>query len=502
MTGTNNLPNSPDAQEGKDNKPKSILSEISDFLKESLYSLLPKKWSQFLKKIESYFNDPKTETKISHNNEHEHEQIATAPEKPKYLDIGQNMHADKEILAYFGIDESTPKEKIQKTIEKQLISINFLGKSISVQPVLAEKLKSIEPELKVAFQKANYQIDTIGSQNWRCISPHRNLPSGQSRKLSNHAFGLAIDIDPQRNPYKKFSPDEPIGEIGKHPEIIEIFKSVGLEWGGDWDPDNHGHGQDAMHFQLKIDKNTPNPHQNKINKPTEAKAINGQQQSTNKNTEEIGNKKTLLIGETDPNKVSTISIHFHGAPYQITDEEYFARYQKNPPILKSNQTNLYPANSLTLKSEKFTDYIASATTKYPNAAIELTAHSFGGQTLLTNNKEAILNLKPSKLTLSDPVIYSENLETLMQLLENGTEIALSYGNTRSTSQNDIISKFCQKLKKQYPDSELIMSGGEIAGLKSVNPKIYIIENSQTPYKNHEQAKNNIAFLQNELDKSA
>lgn len=494
MTGTNNLPNSPDKQEGKDNKPKSILSEISDFLKESLYSLLPKQWSQFLKKIESYFDDPKTKTKAvtknTHNDEHTHEQIATAPEEPKNLDIGNNMHANKEILAYFGIDESTPKEKIQKTIEKQLISINFLGKSISVQPVLAEKLKSIEPQLKTAFKKANYQIDTIDSQNWRCISPHRNLPSGQSRKLSNHAFGLAIDIDPRRNPYKKFSPGEPIGEIGKHPEIIEIFKSVGLEWGGDWDPDNHGHGQDAMHFQLKIDKNTPNPHQNKINKPT------------NKNTEAISNKKTLLIGETDPNKVSTISIHFHGAPYQITDEEYFARYQKNPPSLKPNQTNLYPANSLTLKSEKFTDYIASAKTKYPNAAIELTAHSFGGQTLLTNNKEAILNLKPSKLTLSDPVIYSENLETLMKLLENGTEIALSYGNTRSTSQNDIIPKFCQKLKKQYPNSELIMSGRKIVGLKSKNPKIYIIENRQTPYKDHEQAKNNIAFLQKELDKSA
>jgi hypothetical protein len=508
--GGPNLPNSPGNQEGKANKPKSILSEIGGFLKESLYSLLPKQWSEFLKKIESYFDDPKTETKseakTTHNDEHAHEQVATAPEEPKYLDIGNNMHADKEILAYFGINENTPKTKIQTTIEKQLISINFLGKSISVQPVLAEKLKSIEPELKEAFQKAGYTIDTIGSQNWRCISPHRNLPPSQSRKLSNHAFGLAIDIDPKRNPYKKFAPGEPVGEIGKHPEIIAIFKSVGLEWGGDWDPENHGHGQDAMHFQFRVDGSTPNPHLNKITKPpetkTKANTINSQQQLNSKNTEAISGKKTLLIGETDPNKVSTISIHFHGAPYQITDEEYFARYEKNPPRLNLNQTNLYPANSLTLKSEKFTDYIANAKTKYPNAAIELTAHSFGGQTLLTNNKEAILNLKPSKLTLSDPVIYPENLETLMQLLENGTEIALSYGNTQSTSKNKTIPNFCQKLKIQYPNSELIMSGGEIVGLRSVNPKIYIIENSQTPYKNHEQAKNNIAFLQNELDKSA
>lgn len=328
-------PNSPEKQEDKANKPKSILSEIDGFLKDSLYSLLPKQWSQFLKKIESYFAK------------------ATAAKA--------------------------------------------------------------EPNDPIAEKKSTQK--------------HAHKQEATTAKESN---------------------------------------------------------------EITFVNSTPNPNLNTIN----------QQQSINKDIEDISGKKTLLIGEKDPNNVLRTTIHFHGAPNQITDEKYFNSLQKNPPSLKPNQTNLYPANSLTLKSQSFTKYIESTKAKFPNATIELTAHSYGGQTLLTFNKEAILNLKPSKLTLSDPVIYPENLETLTQLINNGTEIALSYGNTKSTSKDNTIPNFCQTLKDKYPDSELIMSGKKIVGLKSVNPKIYIIENSQTPYKNHEQAKNNIAFLQNELDKPA
>lgn len=69
--------------------------------------------------------------------------------------------------------------------------------------------------------------------------------------LSNHAYGRAIDINPKNNPAKPSSMpevyDESI-EIGKiTPEIVEVFKSEGFQWGGEI----FGDFYDAHHFQIE-----------------------------------------------------------------------------------------------------------------------------------------------------------------------------------------------------------------------------------------------------------
>jgi hypothetical protein len=69
--------------------------------------------------------------------------------------------------------------------------------------------------------------------------------------LSNHAYGLAIDLNPKVNPAKpsKISHvyDEGIskGKITK--EVIDIFKKWGFEWGGEI----FGDFWDSHHFQIK-----------------------------------------------------------------------------------------------------------------------------------------------------------------------------------------------------------------------------------------------------------
>ncbi|KAA1426822.1 M15 family metallopeptidase [Nocardioides antri] len=58
-----------------------------------------------------------------------------------------------------------------------------------------------------------------------------------STTLSNHSFGLAIDINSLENQR---------GTVGEmHPTVVQIFKKWGFAWGGDWT------WTDPMHFELE-----------------------------------------------------------------------------------------------------------------------------------------------------------------------------------------------------------------------------------------------------------
>lgn len=57
-------------------------------------------------------------------------------------------------------------------------------------------------------------------------------------KLSTHAWGVAIDLNPETNQQ---------GTTGDmDPAVIAIFRQAGFEWGGDW----QGRTRDPMHFQF------------------------------------------------------------------------------------------------------------------------------------------------------------------------------------------------------------------------------------------------------------
>jgi len=60
---------------------------------------------------------------------------------------------------------------------------------------------------------------------------YRNIRG--TNRLSNHAYGLAIDIN--------------AGLV--HPKIlVDCFESANFEWGGRWP----GKSRDTMHYQLRI----------------------------------------------------------------------------------------------------------------------------------------------------------------------------------------------------------------------------------------------------------
>jgi D-alanyl-D-alanine carboxypeptidase len=63
-------------------------------------------------------------------------------------------------------------------------------------------------------------------------------PQRTGTKLSTHAWGIAIDLNPETNEQ---------GTAGNMDlGIIATFREAGFEWGGDWE----GKTRDPMHFQF------------------------------------------------------------------------------------------------------------------------------------------------------------------------------------------------------------------------------------------------------------
>jgi hypothetical protein len=96
--------------------------------------------------------------------------------------------------------------------------------------------------------------DITGSFRCRKAVPSPCNPSA-STSWSNHAYGLAIDVNPVENPYVgcgltrdptslRFVDRSRLRKGMVTPAVIRAFRSIGWEWGGDWTGDT----KDYMHF--------------------------------------------------------------------------------------------------------------------------------------------------------------------------------------------------------------------------------------------------------------
>lgn len=107
-------------------------------------------------------------------------------------------------------------------------------KARSVQRITCHKL------LAQSCTDAFARIQTAGLQSkitsfGGCFSFR---PQRTGKQLSAHAWGIAIDLNPDSNVQ---------GTAGNmDPALISIFKTVGFSWGGDW----QGSVRDPMHFQF------------------------------------------------------------------------------------------------------------------------------------------------------------------------------------------------------------------------------------------------------------
>ena len=114
--------------------------------------------------------------------------------------------------------------------KSQMVIISAFGKQVEIYKGLEKSLKIISDRWSVLPENKRYPINSIGGYDCREVT---NKPGFWSA----HAFGLAVDINPNKNPYgQKLVEDMPPGFPG-------LFKTERWGWGGDWSS-----VKDPMHF--------------------------------------------------------------------------------------------------------------------------------------------------------------------------------------------------------------------------------------------------------------
>lgn len=95
--------------------------------------------------------------------------------------------------------------------------------------------KYMMPQLKAAL--AEIQSLKLGDEVYQTAGCYYPRFIQGTTTLSNHSFGLAIDINSLENQR---------GTVGQmHPTVVAVFKKWGFAWGGDWSY------TDPMHFELR-----------------------------------------------------------------------------------------------------------------------------------------------------------------------------------------------------------------------------------------------------------
>jgi len=164
---------------------------------------------------------------------------STAP-----LDIKNNLTLVD--VYYYSFDEKIHKGQIviHRLLAKDIIEIFDI--------ILINKF----PIAKV-IPIVNYKwSDDLSMNDNNTSSFNYRLVAG-TKKISNHAYGLAIDINPKLNPYIQGSRISPEGAkydsnfpgtIISDSILVNAFKKRGWTWGGDWVT-----RKDYQHFEKIID---------------------------------------------------------------------------------------------------------------------------------------------------------------------------------------------------------------------------------------------------------
>lgn len=140
--------------------------------------------------------------------------------------------------------DGVPSSAAQMKKYLTTISVEILDKNgkattakLTCHKALAEEIQQIYREMK----EIGFRAYSNGCYNWRNIT-------GSSSKMSNHAFGLAIDINPDYNPYVKGTYSSTWQNAPKYykidNDIVNIWKKHGFFWGGDYNSI-----KDYMHFE-------------------------------------------------------------------------------------------------------------------------------------------------------------------------------------------------------------------------------------------------------------
>ena len=148
-------------------------------------------------------------------------------------------------VLYYSVDGLIHKGQI--VVDKRLVD--------DIKEIFEAAFKKRFPFARVIpISKFDWDDDTSMAENNTSGFNYREVTGG--KKLSNHGFGFAIDINPLFNPYVKgevtlppdavYNPSEP-GTLTVDHIIIKTFLRLGWEWGGNWQS-----LKDYQHFEKVI----------------------------------------------------------------------------------------------------------------------------------------------------------------------------------------------------------------------------------------------------------
>ncbi len=188
--------------------------------------------------------------------------------------FGQNNMSNVIVDANLTFEQALSGLDFPEKIRKQLalVEVHYIGTDgkrhrgqIVINKALAEDVKAIFGELekirfpiKSVIPVSEFQWDDEKSMLANNTSGFNYRVIKGTDRLSNHAYGFAVDINPLFNPYVKPNSVEPEGAeyiesrpgtITANSEVVKIFKEHGWNWGGDW-----SRGKDYQHFE-KVPQN-------------------------------------------------------------------------------------------------------------------------------------------------------------------------------------------------------------------------------------------------------
>ena len=117
---------------------------------------------------------------------------------------------------------------------KNIVQVEFLGRAMFVHKKAQRHFLRLERlfEARAPDYAASVAVGEL--DDWSYLN--RDVRGGAGK--SNHAFGLAVDVNALSNP---------LGTPGDMPaEVIQGWKAEGGEWGGDWSR------PDPMHFETHL----------------------------------------------------------------------------------------------------------------------------------------------------------------------------------------------------------------------------------------------------------
>jgi len=175
------------------------------------------------------------------------------------------------------VDESDIEISYEDLSYVHVMHYNFDGEVTEGELICNKAIAQDLVEIFCELYKAEYQIEKIRlideyggdddlsmeDNNTSCFN-YRVVEG--TTKLSKHAYGLAIDINPFYNPYVRYNDDgslhiDPVGsepyvdrsaafpyKIDENDLCLKLFKEHGFTWGGDWNS-----MKDYQHFQKVIE---------------------------------------------------------------------------------------------------------------------------------------------------------------------------------------------------------------------------------------------------------